>query len=220
MRRLPVLGSFSRVLLGNSLLLALCCLAPADAWADEPGELSSSGSVSAPPRSGNELSYSGSAGAFYGGLPDASDSLNPYGVGLGLRLGITLPQQIYLGVSYEHFFGGEGGSYADIAAYEKDATLDQLAAWVGYELPLDGVTLRPCLGLGAAYMQEETLTTDARGQERSEDSALGFVVSPALQLQFPVGPASILIEGRYTIVPEAVAEADAVLIGVGFGAEI
>ena len=41
-----------------------------------------------------------------------------------------------------------------------------------------------------------------------------------MQLVFPVGPASLLVEGRYSIVPEEVAEADALFIGVGFGAEI
>ena len=80
--------------------------------------------------------------------------------------------------------------------------------------------LAACLGLGVAYMQEETLTTDARGQERSEEKALGVVASAALQLIFPVGPASILVEGRYSMVPEELAEADGLLVGVGFGADI
>ena len=187
------------------LLTGLVCSLPSVARAGEPAE----------------LSYSGSVGAFYGGLPAASDSVNPYGMGLGLRLGSTLPVGLYLALSYEHFFGGEPSEVSNIYAYEREATTEQLQGWVGYELPLDGITLRPCLGLGAAYMQEQTLTTDQQGgRERSEEDAFGFVASPALQLIFPVGPASLLVEGRYSIVPEAVAEADALLVGVGFGAEI
>lgn len=166
----------------------------------------------------------GSLSGIYGLLPDASDSLNPYGAGIGVRVGITLPVQLYIGLSYEHFFGGEPERRANVVAWESEATLDQTQAWLGYQLPLDGVTLRPSLGVGVAYMQEETLIYGQQPgnpeEERTEESALGFVWSPALQLAFPVGPASLLVEGRYSLVPEDVAEADALLIGVGFGAEI
>jgi hypothetical protein len=208
----------SKLLVPTALLVAVCCARPPVARAQEPA--SPSEQSGEPSREPGALSYSGSAGALYGGLPGASDSVNPFGVGLGLRLGVTLPGRLYFGLSYEHFFGGPPSRFSNIAAYETEATLDDLQAWVGYQLPLDGVTLRPCLGIGAGYKQEETLTTDARGQERSEENALGVVASGALQLIFPVGPASMLIEGRYSMVPEALAEADGLLVGVGFGAEL
>jgi hypothetical protein len=200
------------------LAWAVCCAGASVARAAENDDDQAAGRASE--TRPDEAAFSGSAGALYGGLPGASDSVNPFGVGLGLRLGVTLPVQVYVGVSYEHFFGGPTSSFSNIASYETDAVLDQVHGWVGYEVPLDGLTLRPCLGLGGAYMREETLTTDARGQTRREDDALGLLVSPALQLLFPVGGAALVVEGRYSMVPEAVAEADALLVGVGFGAEL
>jgi len=213
-----IVAAFPRALLTTSLSLAFYAQAP-EAWGADVAEPSLSELPPSEPSS--NLTYSASVSGFYGMLPDASSSLNPYGAGLGLRLGITLPVRLYFGVSYEHFFGGEPVRYSNVVAWESEATVDQVEGWVGYQLPLDGVTLRPCLGIGAAYMREETLVTDMRGQqERSEEDALGIVVSPALQLAFPIGAASFLVEGRYSIVPEDVAEADALFIGVGFGAEI
>jgi hypothetical protein len=206
--------------LSTPLVLALSIAQPALARGADPAEPSPS---ELPPQEepSTGVAYSGSVSGLYGMLPDASDSLNPYGAGLGLRLGITLPVRLYFGVSYEHFFGGEPVSYANVVAWETEATVDQVQGWVGYQLPLDGVTLLPCLGIGAAYMQKETLVTDMRGeQERTEEDAVGLVVAPALQLVFPIGGPSLLVEGRYSIVPEDVAEADALSIGVGFGVEI
>jgi hypothetical protein len=213
-----IIRSLSNVRVTSSLLAALCCAHSQIAWGQEPGELPEEPGASSEER--GALSYAVSAGALYGELPGASNSVNPFGVGLGLRVGMALPQGIYFGLSYEHFFGGQPFSFANIAAYEMEATLDQLEGWVGYQLALDGVTLRPCFGVGAAYVQEETLTTDAQGRERSERGALGVVASPALQLVFPVGAASMLVEGRYSMVPESLADGDGLLIGVGFGAEI
>lgn len=213
-----IIRSLSIVRVTSSLWLGLCCAQPLSAWGQEPVELPEESAE--PSEERGALSYSVSAGALYGELPGASDSVNPYGMGIGLRAGMALPQRIYFGLTYEHFFGGQPYAFANIAAYEMEATLDQLQGWVGYQLALDGITLRPCFGVGAAYMQEETLTTDARGRERTEEDALGVVASPALQLVFPVGAASLLVEGRYSMVPESVAEGDALLVGVGFGAEI
>jgi len=194
-------------------------LAPA-AWGADPVEPSPS-ELPPPSEPSSDLAYSASVSGHYGMLPDASSSLNPYGAGLGLRLGITLPVRIYFGLSYVHFFGGEPVRRANVVSWESEATIDQVEGWVGYQVSLDGVTLRPCLGVGAAYMQEETVVTDMQGgQERREPDAVGLVVSPALQLIFPIGGPSFLIEGRYSIVPEDVAEADALSIGVGFGVEI
>lgn len=221
---MALLRPYRRALLTCFVCFGLCCLQPLAArGADDTAEPSPSELPPSEP-SPSDLSYSGSLSGIYGLLPGASDSLNPYGAGIGLRLGITLPVRLYLGLSYEHFFGGEPVRLANIVAWESEATVDEAQAWLGYQLPLDGITLRACLGLGVAYLQEETLVygmqTASPEPERSTESALGFVWSPALQLAFPVGAASLLVEGRYSIVPEEVAEADALFLGVGFGADI
>ena len=38
-----------------------------------------------------------------------SDTLNPWGLGLGLDAGYTLPNAVFLGGSFEYFFGEEIG---------------------------------------------------------------------------------------------------------------
>jgi len=168
-----------------------------------------------------EVAYSGSVGALYGGLPDATDSVNPYGAGLGLRLGLTLPQRTYVGVSYEHFFGDSVSTFADGGASHTAATTEQLQGWMGYEFQRGGVVALPCFGAGAAYRTDETLIANARGWERTGDDALGVVVSAALLVLVPIGPVSLLLEARYAIGPEdVVAGGQAMVAGAGFGAEL
>lgn len=166
-------------------------------------------------RESSELSFSASAQAFYGALPAASDSVNPYGPGLGVRAAVTLPLPIYLGASYEHFFGGDPSEWASIDSVGIEATTDQVSVWVGYSLALDGVTVTPRWGLGYAQVN---LVTDDDGQLLRKFSEAGFILSPALELTFPVGVAELVLEGRYSFVPEELAQADALMIGVGFGA--
>jgi hypothetical protein len=163
------------------------------------------------------VSFSASVQAFYAGMPDATGSLDPFGPGLGVRAGLTLPNALYLGVSYEHFFGAGPQGWVGAYSVDAEASLDEVQAWVGYELALDGVSLRPQLGLGYVYSREEIVADRAPVAERSTSSAHGVVVSPTLQLAFPVGPAWLLVDGRYAIIPEAVANGDALMIGVGFG---
>src|SRR5262245_31588543 len=122
-----------RALLTTWLSLVLYAQPPL-AWGVDSTEPSPS--ELPPTESPSDVAYSGSVSAVYGVLPDASDSLNPFGVGVGIRLGMTLPMRLHFGLSYDHFFGGEPSRFANIAAYESEGTVDQVQGWVGYQLPL------------------------------------------------------------------------------------
>ena len=55
---------------------------------------------------------------------------------------------------------------------------------------------------------------------RSQTSEGAVVVSPAIDLAFPVGAASFILEGRYSFLPASLVAADVLMIGVGFGRDI
>jgi hypothetical protein len=164
---------------------------------------------------GAEVSFSASLQAFYASMPDSTGELDPFGLGVGVRAGVTLPIALYLGLSYEHFFGGPS-AWAGEYYGEQQASLDEVQAWLGYDLALDGVSIRPLLGLGYVYSRVESTAVLGTVEDQSR-SAYGGVISPTLQLAFPVGPAWLLVDGRYAIIPDAVANGDALMIGVGFG---
>jgi hypothetical protein len=172
-------------------------------------------------RERRELSLSASVQVFYGDLPgtDGAFDLNPYGPGLGVRGAVTLPVSIYFALSYEHFFGGEPTHWANIVSVRNEATIDQATAWGGYQLDFEGITLRPCLGLGYAYAVKKDTVTERGAVRHERESDDYVVVTPALAFATPVGPASFVVEGRYSFLPETLARADALLIGVGFGVD-
>jgi hypothetical protein len=168
----------------------------------------------------SELRFSASAQAFYAAMPTESDALNPYGPGLGVRAGVTLPISLYLGVSYEHFFGGEPRGWASVVSVRTEAVADQVTGWAGYELELEALDFRPRVGLGYARTRTEQVVWGDGEPERSQTSEGAVVVSPAVELAFPVGAASFILEGRYTFIPAELAAADVLMIGVGFGIDI
>src|SRR5690242_16836511 len=59
------------------------------------------------------VTLSGSARGLYGSRSD-DVGLNPYGGGIGLRLGVTLPAALYLGGSFDYFFGESETNAVDV----------------------------------------------------------------------------------------------------------
>jgi hypothetical protein len=204
---------------------AVAWLAPSQGRADDGWQdAEESGAAQSAAEPGSPVSLSASANAFHGTLPAGSDfAYNPFGPGLGLHVGVTLPLSVYVGASYEHFFGGEPLEWVSADSFRRDGSLDQLTAWVGYELALDGIVLRPRLGLGYVRVESEITTREqfsAVGTTETSSSSV-LVVAPALGLSFPIeGALSLLVEGRYQLVPEELAGADALVIGVGFGVDL
>jgi hypothetical protein len=146
------------------------------------------------------ISLSASARGLYGSALGDQDP-SPYGVGLGLRAGVTLPLSLYLGGSFDYFFG-ESVTLDDI---ESSASLLQLMANVGYDLGLGPLTLRPSLGLGFAK----------RSADGAADDASNFVASPGAEVLLGLGLLSVSAEARYNKIFDD--DADAFILGLGIG---
>ena len=69
------------------------------------------------------LTLSGSVRGLYGSGSD-DPALDPYGAGLGLRAGVTLPASLYVGASLDYFFGES----SSVAGLDSSASLLQLLA--------------------------------------------------------------------------------------------
>jgi uncharacterized protein with beta-barrel porin domain len=152
------------------------------------------------------LTLSGSVRGLYGSAT-GDQELNPYGPGLGLRAGVTLPASLYLGASLD-WFAGESESVAGI---DTSASLLQVLANVGYDAGFGPLTLRPFLGLGLAQ------ATASVGDIDESDG--NFVLSPGAELSIGLGLLSVGAEVRYNhiFVDDNI---DGVIIGVGLGFSI
>jgi hypothetical protein len=82
----------------------------------------------------------------YGAMLSDGD-LNPWASGLGLDFGYTLPNAVYLGGSFEYFFGTE----QQLLEATLSSHLWQLSAEGGYDFGLgDSFVIRPKVGVGVA----------------------------------------------------------------------
>jgi hypothetical protein len=87
------------------------------------------------------------------GLEMNDGDLNPWGLGLGVQGGYTLPNAIYAGGVFEYFFGDS----QEVAGVKVKANLWQLMAEGGYDLGLGPTfVLRPKVGAGLANLRGET----------------------------------------------------------------
>src|SRR6185436_14969537 len=155
------------------------------------------------------VTLSGSIRGLYGS-PTDDLRLNPYGAGLGLRLGVTLPASLYLGGSFAYFFG-ESEKTAGLDIEQSNSVL-QLMAHVGYDLGFGPVTLRPQLGFGLAQANSEV----GGGLSESESD---FALAPGAEFIFGFGLLSISAEAGYDVVfaGEDDAGASAWILGLGLG---
>jgi hypothetical protein len=149
------------------------------------------------------LTISGSARGLYG-APLGDPPLSAYGAGFGLRAGLTLPTALYLGGSFDYFFGES----EELLGVDASASLLQLMAVAGYDLGLGPLTLRPSLGLGLAQT-----SVDAGIADTSEGD---FVLSPGAELIVGLGFWSVSAEARYNKI-FADGDADALVFGAGLG---
>lgn len=147
-------------------------------------------SAVASPPSANHLPVG--VGLHYGALLNGRTP-NPWRAGLGLELGYTLTQAVYLGVNVEHFFG-EGAP-----AGERMLSSWQLGAETGYDVGLgEHFVLRPKLGLGVAI-----LTTSYNGcnpvSHCSRDNDLEPLAAPGLTFLFLNGHLVLSASVRYAL---------------------
>ena len=153
------------------------------------------------------VTLSGSLRGLYGS-PGDDLGLNPYGGGIGLRLGVTLPASLYLGGSFDYFFGDSETNAAEV---EQSASLFQLMARVGYDVGIGPVTLRPQVGLG--FLQSHTDFGDLRASESD------FALAPGAEFIFNLGLLSLSAEANYNVVLSGHSDesTNAWILGLGLG---
>ncbi|MDX2051649.1 MAG: hypothetical protein SFV15_04600 [Polyangiaceae bacterium] len=126
---------------------------------------------------------------------------NPYGFGLGLRAGVTLPQSIYLGGIFEYYFGGsDERSNGFFESIRSSANFVLLQAEPGYDFAFsEDLVLRPQLNLGFAYAQREDCIADVC----DEQSDANLAMAPAGTLLFRQDSYVLYFGVRYSAVATA-----------------
>jgi hypothetical protein len=150
------------------------------------------------------LTLSGSVRGLYGS--DLDDSVvTPYGPGLGLSAGVTLPASLYLGASLGYFFGES----VSVLGVDTSSSLFQVLGHVGYDAGFGPLTLRPSLGFGFA---QASIDVEGIGDASESD----FVLSPGAELFIGLGLLSVSGEIRYNKIFSD-SGVDALILGVGLG---
>lgn len=161
----------------------------------------------AEPRTVNMLQVG--AGFRYGIELEDGD-FNPWGPGLGLDVGYTTQQQLYIGGVFDYFFGdsesGPGGSV--------DANIWHLGAEGGYDLGDETVVIRPKLGLGVATIVGELCLT---GFGCQDDSETDFALTPGAQLMLFPGSVMLSLDLRYQFIFADPDTVNALIFSIGIG---
>jgi hypothetical protein len=143
---------------------------------------------------------------------------NPWGTGIGLEVGYTLPVlPIYVGGNAEYFFGNKislGGT-PTIAAGSVESHIWQLSAEGGYDFGLgDHVVLRPKLGLGFASPSVEVC---GGGLPCRKDSETKGLIAPGAKLILMFSRIELSFDGRYAVVlSDPASKAFIFSVGIGF----
>jgi hypothetical protein len=136
--------------------------------------------------------------------------LNPWGTGLGLDAGITLPNAVYVGGNFEYFFG----ETLEVADIETSGNLWQLTGEGGYDIGLGPIfVLRPKVGVGVAGVNAETCDGDLC----VDDSSTNFVLAPGATFIFMPPGFSLSADIRYDMIfAERTLNGVILSIGIGF----
>jgi len=196
-------------------------LASTPAWADEAA--SNEGAAPTPaaaepppppagPHTANSLQLG--VGFRYGAMVSDGEP-NPWATGLGLDVGYTLPQAVYLGASFEYFFGGSVDLGLGVKA---KSNIWQLSAEGGYDVGLgENFVIRPKVGLGIASAKSSVdgCPTGLTCPEAATKTKP--LVAPGVTFMLFTEKVSVALDVRYALVladpsPKAVIFA----AGVGF----
>ena len=213
------------------LAAALVLGASAPAWAQTDGSAEEPGTApapepaapaaepeAAPPPAGPHTANAIQLGVgFRYGIAMGSDSdLNPWGTGLGLNVGYTLPNAIYLGGNFEYFFGGT----ADVGSFRLKSNIWQLSAEGGYDIGLgENFVIRPKVGVGVAGSKasiEGCLPGISCGDQGNTTSDTSPLVAPGATFMLFTSHISLALDVRYALVfGDSTAKALILSFGIG-----
>lgn len=145
------------------------------------------------PHTANSLQLG--VGFRYGVMLSDGD-LNPWATGLGLDVGYTLPNAIYLGGSFEYFFGES----KDALGLKVSANIWQLSAEGGYDIGLgENFVIRPKVGFGVAGLNSkvEGCPADVSCEGSSTTKA---AIAPGATFLLFTSKFSFAVDARYDIV--------------------
>lgn len=136
--------------------------------------------------------------------------LNPWGAGLGIDAGYTLPSAVYVGGTFEYFFGGS----IDSPLGEQKGNAWHLLGEGGYDLGLgENFVVRPKLGVGLGNLKTE-LCSDG---DCKSDSSTNFAMAPGVKLMLITPRFGLSLDTRYAMIfGDETAKALIFTIGVGF----
>jgi hypothetical protein len=164
--------------------------------------------------SGTAVGDGGRVGVLNGAGEQQSKLINPYGFGLELAAGATLPMSLYLGASFDVFFGETEslGSGIDVSR-----SCYEVMGNVGYDFGLGPLILRPVVGIG--YLLGGVETEDAPEDGVSFDiSTNGTVVSPGAELIFGLGLLNVNAKVRYELLSGN--NPNGLVLGLGIGVSL
>lgn len=145
------------------------------------------------PRTANSLQLG--LGFRYGAMLSDGD-YNPWATGLGLDVGYTLPNAIYLGGSFEYFFG----TTRQLLGVTIASNIWQLSAEGGYDLGLgQSFVIRPKVGVGVAgfaWTFDGCQTDDACESIKETKAA----ILPGATFLFFASKFSLALDVRYAVV--------------------
>lgn len=132
------------------------------------------------------LSIEAGINAGYGSNPDSGDAVNPLGVGLGGRVGVSI-FGFYGGVDAEYYLGGStqiGEPPSTTATYKQSEHVVKYGAQVGYNLGIPFLTIRPQVGLGnlthAVSWDAHTLPDNMTALPAFSGSSSTFYLEPGI----------------------------------------
>jgi hypothetical protein len=165
-----------------------------------------------PPATANVLQIG--LGFRYGFEMEDGD-FNPWGAGLGVSAGYTLPMAVYVGGNFDYFFG----ETVEVAGGELSGNIWQLMAEGGYDLGVgDTFVIRPKLGLGFASVSTEGCFDFGlgAGEQCTDDSSMEFAMAPGATFIYLGSKFSLSADLRYDMI-FAEEQANALLLSVGIG---
>ena len=144
------------------------------------------------------------------GIEMNDGDLNPWGAGLGIDAGYTLPSAVYVGGTFEYFFGGS----IDSPLGEMKANAWHLLAEGGYDLGLgENFVVRPKLGVGLGNVKQELCS----GGDCNSDSQTKLAMAPGVKLMLITPRFGLSLDTRYAMIfGDETAKALIFTVGVGF----
>ncbi len=116
--------------------------------------------------------------------PDGADALNLYGLGFGVRAGVSLPSNLYVGGTFIYHLGASQESGSGAYKVTTKMGMQYYGVEGGYNIASGGMTIRPYLGLGQIKAHGETCVGSVCGSGESKSE---IYIAPGAAFLFNVG---------------------------------